>query len=469
MESMQDQQTGAKTGTETATHAMEPAGQATAATPENTGGTFGADAATGAASDPRPRSAVSAGVGIAGMCGMLAWIAVARAYGMDGPFSALTNVLACAVPMLLWSVFVDRVHRNPTTGIEWNRVRPLRETLDISLTKLAGLWCTWGAIGVVYVTGRFYWEGGFAFAMWCFQIAAPWLFLFSVPYVLWIDRRTADPRDGAWAFGAWLTGGEPGVDRAAIANHLRSWAVKGFFLAFMLGIVPPNFGAFISADATGIWTDPVRLSNWLISFMFVVDVAFATAGYILTFRPLDSHIRTANPFAAAWVAALICYPPFVLMGAGGPLDYHQGTYGDDGWAHWLAAYPALLWAFGAVLVTLTGIYAWATVAFGIRFSNLTNRGILTHGPYAFTRHPAYLAKNTFWWVSTLPFLASTGSIVDAARNTLLLACVSAVYYWRARTEERHLRLDPDYVAYSDWMDSNGLVPLLFARLRGKKG
>ena len=40
----------------------------------------------------------------------------------------------------------------------------------------------------------------------------------------------------------------------------------------------------------------------------------------------------------------------------------------------------LLALIGAVLVALTAIYAWATVAFGIRFSNLTHRGILTHGP-----------------------------------------------------------------------------------------
>jgi protein-S-isoprenylcysteine O-methyltransferase Ste14 len=51
------------------------------------------------------------------------------------------------------------------------------------------------------------------------------------------------------------------------------------------------------------------------------------------------------------------------------------------------------------MVLLTGIYAWATVAFGLRFSNLTYRGVLTNGPYAFTRHPAYLSKNAFWWMS----------------------------------------------------------------------
>ena len=122
---------------------------------------------------------------------------------------------------------------------------------------------------------------------------------------------------------------------------------------------------------------------------------------------------------------------------------------------------------GAVLVGLTAIYASATIAFGFRFSNLTHRGILTHGPYRFSRHPAYLSKNLFWWISTVPVL-STGSWIDAVRATLLISVVSGVYYWRARTEERHLSLDPAYVEYSEWMARNGPVPRVFAWVMGKK-
>jgi hypothetical protein len=331
--------------------------------------------------DPRPRSAVSSGVGFAGLAGMIAWIVAARTYGLDGPYSALVNVAAASLPMILWSLLVDKVHRNPTTGIDWDNVRPWRDTAEISLTKLAGLWLTWGGIAAIYAVGRFWWETRFAnfpFSMWCFEMVAPWLFLASVPYVFWLDRRMKEPKDGAWALGAWLMGSKEAVDTAAIANHLRSWAVKGFFLAFMLAIVPPNFGEFVLWDTTPLFRDPVATANFLISFMFVVDVAFATAGYILTFRPLDSHIRTANPYAAGWAAALICYPPFLLMGDGGPLDYHPGS---ADWSYWFAGHPWLLWGIGAVLVALTGVYAWATVAFGIRFSNLTHRGVLTHGPY----------------------------------------------------------------------------------------
>jgi protein-S-isoprenylcysteine O-methyltransferase Ste14 len=397
------------------------------------------------------------------MVGLLAWVAVARHYGMDGPFSALINLLACGVPMLAWSVLVDKVHRNPSTGIDWSHARLLRETLRVSVVKLVGLWATWAGIATLYVTGRFYWDGGFGFAMWCFGYAAPVLLVLSIPYVLWLDRRLVEPRDGCWAFGAWLLHlGEP-VEHEAIYNHLRSWAVKGFFLAFMLGIVPPGFREFVNTDAA-VLRDPVALAQWLITFMFLVDVAFATCGYILALRPIDTHIRSANPYAAGWVAALICYPPFVLMGNGGPLDYHPG--GAE-WTHWFAGHPVILAVIGAALVALTFVYAWATVAFGLRFSNLTNRGIITNGPYAWSRHPAYLSKNLFWWLVSWPMLVTTGNWLDAFRNTAILAMVSGVYYWRARTEERHLLADPDYRAYYEWMGRHGPVPRLFKWIAGK--
>ncbi|WP_174297445.1 isoprenylcysteine carboxylmethyltransferase family protein [Sphingomonas bacterium] len=407
------------------------------------------------ANDPRPRSAVSGGVGIAGVAGLASWIAVARRFGMDGPWSALVGLAACALPMIGWSLAIDKVHRRASTGIGWASPRPWRETVDTSLVKLAGLWATWGGMALIYFAGRFYWQGPFAFAMWCLAWIAPAAFVVSVPYVLWLDRRLESPRDGAWALGAWLTGAP--ADAPAIAGHLRAWAVKAFFLPFMLAIVPPGFAQVVRADLSRAAGDPVALSNLLTTLMFVVDVALASVGYLLTLRPLDSHIRSANPWAAAWAAALVCYPPLILMGTNGPLDYHPGT---ADWTWWLAGHPLLLAAWGAALVALTAVYAAATCAFGLRFSNLTNRGTLTHGVYAWSRHPAYLSKNAFWWLSTLPML-TTGSVTDALRATLLLGVVGGVYWWRATTEERHLLPDPDYRAYWDWMERRGPVPRAF--------
>lgn len=405
--------------------------------------------------DPRPASAVSSGVGIAGLVGLGIWMMIARQFQMYGPLSAVTAAFAAGVPMVLWSVFVDKVHRNPTTGLDWaSPPRPLSETLDISLAKLAGLWATWAILAVVYAVARYYWVGNYTFAMKTFIVASPVLFVTSIPYILYFDRRMKNPRDGCWAFGSWLMGDKL-ADRSAIADHFRAWAVKGFFTAFMLSGFPGNFFDTVQRAAP-VLSDPVGVANFLISVMFLIDMTLATTGYILTMKPLDAHIRSATPYASGWISALICYPPFVLMAGGGPLDYHVGTMGDGSWSGWLAGYPALLWVWAVALVFLTGVYAWATVAFGIRFSNLTHRGILTHGPYAWMRHPAYVSKNTFWWLSTLPFLVTTGLPSDAIRNTAILAAVSGVYAWRAITEERHLRSDEDYRAYAAWIDRNGL-------------
>jgi protein-S-isoprenylcysteine O-methyltransferase Ste14 len=403
------------------------------------------------ATDPRPRSAVSSGVGVAGLVGLGVWMIVARQFQMYGPFSAVTAAFAAGIPMVLWSLFVDRVHRNPTTGIDWSGpAKPLSETLEISLAKLAGLWATWAIIAVVYASARFYWVGNYTFAMKTFIVAAPVLFVGSIPYILWLDTRLKNPRDGCWAFGSWLMG-DKSVERSAIGDHFRSWAVKAFFTAFMLSGFPGNFFDTVQRQIPAL-NDPVGLANFLISVMFLIDMTLATVGYILTMKPLDAHIRSATPYASGWVSALICYPPFVLMANGGPLDYHHGTME---WSYWLRDYPALLWINGSLLVLLTLVYAWATVAFGIRFSNLTHRGILTHGPYSWMRHPAYVSKNTFWWLSTLPFLVSTNSLSDALRNTIIMAAVSGVYFWRAMTEEKHLRSDEDYRTYAAWIDRNG--------------
>lgn len=416
-------------------------------------------------SDPRPPSAVSSGTGWAGLAGLGAWILVARHFGLAGPNAAMAAVIACGLPMVLWSLLVDRVHRNPTTGIDWDGPpRPLSETLDTSLTKIVGYWVTWGGIALFYGLGRWYWTEAYGYTMTLLGYAVPVLLAGSIPYVLWLDRRLADPRDNAHAFGQFvLNVGRP--DRKAVIEHLRSWAVKGFFTAFMISIVPGNFYAVATPALETVLADPVRLAQWLIGLLFLIDVAFATVGYVLTMRPLDAHIRSANPYAAGWVAALVCYPPFILMGNGGPLDYHPGT---AEWFVWLDGHPLLKIVTGALLVLLTAIYAWATVAFGLRFSNLTHRGILTHGPYRWTRHPAYLSKNLFWWLASMPFLSVNGDITEIIRNCAILAAINGIYYWRARTEERHLLADPAYAAYHAWAGRNAPVPRFFGWLTGNR-
>ncbi|MBU6253525.1 MAG: protein-S-isoprenylcysteine methyltransferase, partial [Alphaproteobacteria bacterium] len=91
----------------------------------------------------------------------------------------------------------------------------------------------------------------------------------------------------------------------------------------------------------------------------------------------------------------------------------------------------------------------------------THRGIITHGPYAVTKHPAYVAKVLFWWLSVLPFCVTTGKPSDMIRNCAAMAGISGIYYWRAKTEEAHLSDDPIYRAYASWIAHHGL----FARIK----
>ena len=433
-----------------------------------------------------PRSDVSPWVGLAGLAGLFGWLVVCRYWPvladtfaipgprarLDGPYAAITAMVFSTLPMVAVSLLVDKVHRRASTGIDWSYKRPLAVIWPTSLVKLAGLWVTWAGIAAIYALGRFYWDGQYLFAMQVLGAAALPLFALSVPYVVWLDRYLLQPRDHAWHFGALLLG-RPGHDFEEVKKHWRAWIIKGFFGAFMISILPPGFQAAVNADCSAVLGNPAALGMVLIGLLFLVDVQIGTVGYLVTFRPLDAHIRSGNPYLAGWVAALICYPPFVFTFMGsGLLGYEFGTpgQGDANWTHWLGGHPLLTWLWAAALVFLTAVYAWATFAFGLRFSNLTYRGVLTNGPYRYTRHPAYLAKNLFWWLSTLPFLVTNGSAIDTVRNTVCLGLVGAIYYWRARTEEEHLwHEDKKYRAYHAWMSEHGLITAPLVRLKRRLG
>ena len=420
---------------------------------------------------PRPpASDVSPWVGFVGIATLFGWIAFARLWPefaaafdlpgprgvLSGPNSALVAMILTGLAMAAWSLLIDKVHRRPSTGIDWGCSRPLSAVVEVSVTKLVGLWITWLVIAAFYCVGRWYWDGQYLFAMRVLALAAAPLVVLSVPYVLWLDRHLVEPRDHAWHFGAMLIGRDP-WEADEVKRHWRAWIIKGFFSAFMISILPPGFAAVVEADFGAIAGDPARLGGTLFELLFVIDVQIGTVGYLLTLRPLDAHIRSGNPFLAGWVAALLCYPPFVygFMGQNGIIQYEYQT---AGWGYWLAGHEALLWAWAAGLVTLTALYAWATAAFGIRFSNLTYRGVLTNGPYRWTRHPAYLSKNLFWWLSAMPFLVTTGSLLEAVRNTVFLGVISGIYFWRAKTEEAHLLAeDAKYRAYHAWMGDHGAI------------
>ena len=170
-----------------------------------------------------PASDVSAVVGLSGIAALALWIlfchfwpeiglwlGVTQPQGrLSGPYAALVGLAAAALPMVVVSLVRDKVHLRTSTGIDWNHPRSIAAISDISITKLAGLWATWGIIGGLYCLARWYWDGPYLLAMDVLGVVAVPLVIASVPYVIWLDRLLVEPRDPAWHFGALLIGREP--------------------------------------------------------------------------------------------------------------------------------------------------------------------------------------------------------------------------------------------------------------------
>lgn len=182
------------------------------------------------------------------------------------------------------------------------------------------------------------------------------------------------------------------------------------------------------------WTWSRADLSWGLGFsydiIFAVDCGFALFGYASESRWLGNKTRSVEPTAFGWAVCLACYPPFNnVLGTYLPLENGPTRITSEGWQLALRGGVVLLFA----------IYAAATVSFGFKFSNLTNRGIVSRGPYKWVRHPAYLCKCSAWWLEHIPTMTLT--------KAFFLTLLCGVYALRAWTEERHLSMDPDYVKY----------------------
>ena len=220
---------------------------------------------------------------------------------------------------------------------------------------------------------------------------------------------------------------------------LLFFIVKFLYLPIMLNFVFNNYNNFhnfildinrrelmFNIDSFNDLVFPAALTT-----LFLIDVLFFAFGYTFEAGFLRNKIRSVEPTVLGWFAALACYPPlsyvfnnFVLWH---PNDYAY-FYSDT-----------ITFYIRIVILVFIAIYVWATIALGTKCSNLTNRGIVSGGPYRYIRHPAYICKNLAWWLTIIPIM----SIPVALSMTVW----SFIYYLRAITEERHLIRDPDYQEY----------------------
>jgi protein-S-isoprenylcysteine O-methyltransferase Ste14 len=395
-----------------------------------------------------PKSAVHWAVPLLGLAAFAAGIWLVRALGPweDPGLPGLLLVMVVGVPLTAVEL-LQRTWQRADSGLGGSHDPSLQRTA----VKYLGLLGSLGFVAVGYLVFPLYSDPFYGpyFAM--LLKLVPVLLVAALPYFYLVDRRMREPHDGYWQMGQVLLLRWREVDVPQLRQHLLAWLVKGFFLPLMFGYLCQDMGRLLHFDA-GMPAESHSLYLLASSGLYFVDVTLATVGYLATLRLADSHIRSTEPTLLGWAVALACYAPFRELVFGSYLDYH----GSSDWQDWFAGSPTFYMAWGGVILLLTLVYLWATLAFGCRFSNLTHRGILTNGPYRFSKHPAYLAKNLSWWLIAMPFMAEDGAWPGLLRCLMLLG-VNGLYWLRARTEERHLSLDPVYVQYALWMEEHGLL------------
>jgi len=325
--------------------------------------------------------------------------------------------------------------------------------MKASLPRLAGNYIsTMAIIGLVYFYYLYnpYYQGFFSSThVWpWFRVADQDLFLYWViafalllpPYYATLPDKLETKSRLVWR-AVSQTGRRRPTDAERVA--ILATLVKAFFLPLMAAWLLAN-GAEFFRHAERFWQQQTFFVHgyWMLfNAILLIDVTFFTIAYAVEHPALKNEIRSVEPTLLGWAVAIICYPPF-----NGMTNEMLGWYSSD--------YPEInnIWLrslSGGLMLGLMGFYLWATIALNIKASNLTHRGIVTWGPYAIIRHPAYVAKNLAWWIGALPIF-----VVQYQRGPehMLYAvfCVSAwslIYYLRAVTEERHLGIDPDYQAY----------------------
>jgi len=365
-------------------------------------------------------------------------------------------VVACLV-MVLLELLVFRVHRQQ---FDFGRRSQLTRAVHLDVLRqlgalLATLTLAWGCYALfaeyaLQFAGFFnpsYAKSWYAPFFDFFKLATPSLVVLAIPYFYLCALFRKWNRDDDELLRLWcgyMTLARLRRPDPVFWAAIRSLLVKFFFIPVMTVFFLNN--ARVVEDKlilflAGPWIWDVafagRLFAALYEGLFMLDVSLALLGYICCFRILDTHIRSAESTLLGWAVALACYPPFNQRLTG--LYIPHDSVGQP-WMAVLSGSPWLYYIIGTAILLLVWIYLYATIAFGLRFSNLTHRGIICRGPYRWIRHPAYVAKNLSWWLVSLPFLHSPG---DCVRLCLL----NAIYVLRALTEERHLCYDPAYGEY----------------------
>lgn len=243
-----------------------------------------------------------------------------------------------------------------------------------------------------------------------------------------------------------------------LRDELLSWFLWGFFLPLNFVELVRALGIFRGQEYLLFSGDWLHAQYLIIMMIYAALIAAITPGYMFASRIIRTETKAVDHSWFAWTITLICYDPIVSAVFGRWLDYRAAVEGPMWMRPWASVFEHsefLLIVIGGLIIFCELIHLWGEAQFGLRASNISNRGIITTGLFRLTKHPIYVSKCAGWFLMYVPFLAG-GTFAANLRLTILWVLVCVVYMLRSLAEERLLAKDRDYVAYALYMDKHGM-------------
>ena len=391
-------------------------------------------------------------------------VSVALVGSLSRLLTPLGIFLSLATALLVSTLFFEWLFFPKTCWLAHIKVRRKLSLARVAFREIA-LIVTLGAIGLAYWLFPMFAIKKFETTYFPFlKYLIPFLLVASLPYFCIMDKIDTEEDDVYCRFGRAILTWRRTLTRFEFANYIRSWLIKAFWLSLMQPDMMEKIKIFLCYNWHKLSHDDIQIYAMAATICFGIDLCYASVGYIMNFKMFNTHTRTAEPTLVGWVVAIVCYWPFweCLV-----CPYFL-PYPVKEWETLFPSGGVIWWTWAISIILLEFLYAMSTVSAGIRFSNLTYRGLWATGLYRLTKHPAYVFKNISWWMIYAPTIIFSGS--NAIKQVLFLLGINLIYFMRARTEERHLSAYPEYVAYAEEMNDKGMfrhltkiVPLLAYR------
>lgn len=278
-------------------------------------------------------------------------------------------------------------------------------------------------------------------------ILCPLIIPLSLVYIYLVDRRLLEPEDDYAKIGAMLNKKIP-LEKSILNFFLLKTLVKIVFVPFMYTGFLGNMTILLNTE----WYLNVEaISLLLFNFGISIDILIGMFGYLFSSAIINNQIKDTDSNLLGWIFALLSYPPLLWI-----MRKVNNQHDSLTWSEIIPQDNPIYWILFAI-INLTWIVYWlATFEFGMTFSNLSWRRLIDKGVYQYTKHPAYIAKNIYWWLYTLPFMGVVFFSAQWWQNILGLTFVSLIYYGRAKSEERHLMKFIEYRQYCAEINKRGI-------------